>query len=99
MEKPYMDPNINLMDLGQQVGIPHRSLSEVINNALQQNFYDFINSYRVRESERLLKESEQYKTVLEVLYEVGFNSKSAFHTAFKKTTGMTPTQFKRVNRN
>ncbi len=95
-EKPYKDPDINLIELGQKVGIPHRSLSEVINNTLNQNFHEFINSYRVRESERLLRESSRFKTVLEVIYEVGFNSKSSFHSAFKKNTGMTPTQFKRL---
>lgn len=95
-EKPYLDPDITLPELAKKVAIPVRSLSEIINNDLNKNFYDFINSYRIRESERLLKESTRFKTVLEVLYEVGFNSKTAFHNAFKKNTGMTPTQYKKL---
>ncbi len=95
-EKPYLDPEITLPELSKKVAIPVRSLSEIINNDLKKNFYDFINSYRIRESERLLKESTRFKTVLEVIYEVGFNSKTAFHNAFKKNTGMTPTQYKKL---
>lgn len=94
-EKPYLDPDLNIMDLSEKIKIPHRSLSEIINKHLNQNFYDFINSYRIKESQRLLIEkSDHSKTILEILYEVGYNSKSSFNTAFKKYVGMTPTQFK-----
>jgi len=99
-EKPYLVPDITLLDLSRKVSIPHRSLSEIINNILGKNFYDFINSYRIKESQRLLKDqSVKGKTVLEVLYEVGYNSKSSFNTAFKKHTGMTPTEFKKSSQN
>jgi AraC-like DNA-binding protein len=85
-----------LMDLAEQVSIPYRALSEVINNKLKQNFYDFINSYRIHESKKLLSEkTERLKTILEVLYEVGYNSKSSFNSAFKKFTGMTPTEYRK----
>ena len=95
-KKPYLNPDITLMDLAEQVSIPYRALSEVINNKLKQNFYDFINSYRIHESKKLLSEkSDRFKTILEVLYEVGYNSKSSFNNAFKKFTGMTPTEYKR----
>lgn len=98
-EKPYMDPEISLPELAEKVTIPSRSLSEIINNSIGLNFYDFINSYRVEESKRLLSvPSEKYKTVLEVLYEVGFNSKSTFNNAFKKFTGLTPSEYKKVSR-
>lgn len=93
-EKLYMDPDINLKTLSEKTGIPPRSLSEVINSTFQ-NFYDFINYYRIKESERLfVEESKRYKTVLEVLYEVGFNSKASFNNAFKKFTGTTPREYK-----
>ncbi|MBN1783047.1 helix-turn-helix domain-containing protein [bacterium] len=94
--KPYYNPDMTLYDLAEAVSIPPRSLSEVINGILGQNFYDFVNSYRIKESQKILSESApRRKTVLEVLYEVGFNSKSVFNDAFKKYTGMTPTEFKR----
>jgi AraC-like DNA-binding protein len=98
--RPYLNPDITLMDLAEQVSIPYRALSEVINNRLKQNFYDFINSYRIHESKKLLSEkSDRFKTVLEVLYEVGYNSKSSFNNAFKKFTGMTPTEYRRSYEN
>lgn len=95
-EKPYLAPEISLFDLSKKVSIPHRSLSEIINNSLHQNFYDFINSYRIKESLHLLKDRDDtHKTVLEILYAVGYNSKSSFNVAFKKHTGMTPSHFKK----
>lgn len=102
-EKPYMDPEFNLQKLSGQTGIkPHR-ISQVINTGLKKNFYDMVNGYRIEESKRLLEKNavatelkaSDKKTVLEILYESGFNSKSAFHRAFKKHTGMTPTLFSR----
>ncbi len=96
-EKPYLNPELTLVELAEIVSIPSRSLSEVINESLNQNFYDFINNYRIKESELLLSDStSRFKTILEVLFEVGFNSKSSFNTAFKKNTGMTPTAYKRI---
>ena len=93
-QKPYLDPDITLKILSEKTGIPLRSLSEVINNTFQ-NFYDFINHYRVQESVRLFtEESDRYKTILEVLYEVGFNNKASFNNAFKKITGITPREYK-----
>ncbi len=96
--KPYLEPEITLNDLAERVSIPPRSLSEILNTALGKNFYDYINYYRIKESEQLFAETSSHnKTVLEVLYEVGFNSKSSFNTAFKKHTGMTPSQYKKVH--
>jgi len=94
-QKPYLNPALTLFELSEKTSIPIRSLSEVINNSLNQNFYDFVNSFRIKESQRLLMEAKaQNKTILEILYEVGFNTKSSFNQAFKKHTGTTPTQYK-----
>ena len=65
---------------------------------MKQNFYDFINNYRINFAKNLLNNPADDKmTVLEILYEAGFNSKSAFNVAFKKETGVTPSQFRRSN--
>jgi len=96
-QKPHLDSLLSLNDLAEKVNIPLHHLSQVINSCFDQNFYDFINSYRIKESQRLLLNPPyEQKTVLEILYETGFNSKSAFNLAFKKFTGMTPTQFKKA---
>ena len=94
-EKPYLQPSLSLDDLAKNVAIPSHHLSQILNSCFGQNFFDFINSYRIEESKRLLgqKRSAQ-KTILEILYATGFNSKSVFNTAFKKYTGMTPTQYR-----
>jgi len=94
--KPYLDPSLCLNDLAKKISIPPHHLSQVLNTCLNQNFFDFINSYRIKESRRLLSEQRSdKKTILEILYETGFNSKSVFNTAFKKHTGTTPTQFRK----
>jgi len=88
-------PCIN--DHAEKVSIPPYHLSQVINTCFNQNFFDFINSYRIKDSRRLLSEQDpDKKTIIEILYETGFNSKSVFNTAFKKHTGMTPSQFRKL---
>ncbi|MBN1182340.1 MAG: AraC family transcriptional regulator [Bacteroidales bacterium] len=96
INKPYLDPDLNLNILSNQVQIPTHHLSQIINSKSGQNFYDFINSYRIKESIELLK-NDRKKTILEILYETGFNSKSVFNTFFKKYTKMTPTEFRRTS--
>jgi AraC-like DNA-binding protein len=95
-QKPFLKMELTLKDLSEELGIPHRHLSQILNENLNQNFYDFIGRYRIEESKRMLLESgATRKTVLEIIYEVGFNSKSSFNAAFKKYTGVTPSQFKK----
>lgn len=95
-EKPYLNSSITIYDLSEKTSIPPRSISDVINSSLNQNFHDFINDYRVKESQRLLIENKiGSKTILEILYQSGFGTKSSFNQAFKKHTGKTPTQFKK----
>ena len=95
-EKPYLEPELSLNQLAARLAIKPKILSQVINEKLGQNFFDFINTYRIEEAKRLLAEHKDPKiTVLEVLYEVGFNSKSSFNTLFKKNTGLTPSEFKK----
>jgi AraC-like DNA-binding protein len=95
--KPYLNPEITLEELAGLVDIPPRSLSWILNERLNQSFYEFINRYRVKESERIFRELDSdHKTILEVLFEVGFNSKSSFNTAFKKYNEMTPTEYRKL---
>jgi AraC-like DNA-binding protein len=96
-QKPYLEPSLCLNDLAKKVAIPPHHIFQVLNTSLNQNFFDFINSYRIKESRRLLSEQgPDKKMILEILYETGFNSKSVFNTAFKKHTGMTPSQFRKL---
>ena len=97
--RPWLEPELSLEELSAQMAIKPRMLSQLINETLKQNFFDFVNRYRIEEAKRLLTNPADKKiTVLEVLYEVGFNSKSSFNTLFKKYTGLTPSEFKKKSR-
>lgn len=96
-EKPFLNANLSLNQLAKQMRISPRDLSFVINRGFDKNFFDFVSDYRIRHAAGLLELREEGKTILEVMYESGFNSKSVFNTAFKQKTGMTPTQYRNRN--
>jgi AraC-like DNA-binding protein len=94
--KPYLEPELTIEELAKMLSIKPKTLSQVINESLQQNFFDFINRYRIEDAKRLLKDPKDKKiTVSEILYEVGFNSRSSFYALFKKYTGLTPNDYKK----
>ena len=98
-EKPYLIPSLSIHDLGNKVSIPPRYLSQIINESLGKNFFDFVNSYRVEEAKQMLQDSSNSRfNILELLFEVGFNTKSVFNRVFKIHTGMTPTEYKKIHR-
>jgi AraC-like DNA-binding protein len=95
-EKPYLDSSLTLQKLADMIGITPQHLSQTINEKMNQNFFDFVNCYRIKEAKRLLVDPRgELLTILAIAEEVGFNSKSSFNTAFKKITGMTPTEYKK----
>jgi AraC-like DNA-binding protein len=92
-KKPYIENELRLVHLADQLGFSTHLLSKVINDMAGKNFNQFINDYRLREAESLLKESSDL-SIQNIYYEVGFNNKATFYSAFKKKYGCTPTQFK-----
>lgn len=95
--KYYLIPNLTIDKLAQKLDVQTKYLSQVINENFKQNFCDYINSYRIEDAKKQLKDPEQqHKTILEICYAIGFNSKSAFNNVFKKQTGLTPTAFKKT---
>jgi AraC-like DNA-binding protein len=96
--EPYLEPSLTIQELAKQVSIPVRDLSVLINHHMNQHFFDFVNEFRIQKAMQILKDSSKSKhTILEILYEVGFNSKSSFNTAFKKHTNQTPTEFRKTS--
>ncbi|OXB06255.1 helix-turn-helix domain-containing protein [Flavobacterium pectinovorum] len=96
-KKPFLNPSLTIQDVSAAIEIPVRNLSLLINHTLEQHFYDFVNSYRIENAMEILKDDTKSKvTILEILYDVGFNSKSSFNTAFKKHTGYTPTVYRKT---
>ncbi|WP_436516821.1 helix-turn-helix domain-containing protein [Ekhidna sp. To15] len=93
-EKPYLDGKLSLAQVAAHLGITTNHLSQVINGELEKNFFDFINTYRVRiVKEKIIDPSNSHLTLLALALESGFNSKSSFNNIFKKHTGYTPSQF------
>ncbi|MCI5082231.1 MAG: helix-turn-helix domain-containing protein [Saprospiraceae bacterium] len=95
-ERPYLEPRITIGELASRMNIPVNHLSQVINEQFEQNFFDFVNTYRVRAFQQLVQERDlQSFTLLALAYEAGFNSKSSFNAIFKKIADMTPSEYVR----
>jgi AraC-like DNA-binding protein len=92
-QKIYQTSEISLLTVAAMLDINPRYLSHIVNNEMNFTFTDLINFYRVNESKRLLINYPD-KTIQQIMFEVGFNSKSVFNSLFKKDTGSTPTQFR-----
>ena len=93
-EKPYLNGQLKLTDLSKYLNISVHHLSQIINEQLGKNFFDFVNEYRVQEVKTRLSDPEhKHYTLLSIAYDSGFNSKSSFNSTFKKITGFTPSQY------
>lgn len=94
-EKPYLDPDLSLQELSDQLGTSRHQLSATINNYQKKNFYEFVNSYRVIEVKELMSETgNKNKKNYDLAFEAGFNSKATFYRIFKKYTGQTPSDYR-----
>ena len=93
-ERPYLEPKVTIGELATRLQIPVNHLSQVINDQFKQNFFDFVNGYRINAFQKLVQERDlQQFTLLALAYEAGFNSKSSFNAIFKKNVGMTPSEY------
>ncbi len=98
VERTFADSTLSLPKLAGMLRISTHHLSQVLNERLNRTFFNYINEHRVEfAKQKLLAPDSQKYTMLELAYEVGFNSLSAFNTAFKKHTGMSPTAYKKAN--
>ncbi|WP_394992089.1 helix-turn-helix domain-containing protein [Emticicia sp.] len=94
-EKPFLSSTFSLPILAKKLAVSQHHLSQILNESLGQSFFDFTAQHRIEEAKLLLKNQENAHLKIEEIAEmVGYNSKSAFNTAFKKITGMTPSEFK-----
>ncbi len=100
IQKIYLDNELSLPVLAQKLGINSHETSYLINEAFGENFFSYVNKYRVEEAKRLLL-SDKYDrfNILGIAFESGFNSKTTFNTTFKKISGQSPSEFvKSVNK-
>ncbi|AMX94125.1 AraC family transcriptional regulator [Mesorhizobium sp. M7A.F.Ca.US.014.04.1.1] len=87
-KKLYRDANLNLNRLARRAGIPARQISMAINRATARNVSQYVNGHRITEACRLLSETDQ--SVTEIMFAVGFQTKSNFNREFRRVTDMTP---------
>ncbi len=93
-EKLYTQPDLKLQTLAERLKISPQELSQIINEKFDQNFSEFVNSFRIEEAKALLVDANhKHLTIVAIANDVGFNSKSAFNSAFKKFTGQTPSEY------
>ncbi len=94
----FRDCNLNLSKLAKAIAVSPHHLSQILNERLGQNFFDFVNYHRIEAAKRLLRDPDKAgSTILAIAYDVGFNSKSSFNAAFRRMTGMTPSAFRRLS--
>lgn len=94
-QKFYLRDDASLSVLAVELGVTTHHLSQVLNETLKISFQDLLAKYRIREACKLLRDEEHQDQKIEIIAaEVGYNSKSAFNTAFKRRTGLTPSEFR-----
>jgi AraC-like DNA-binding protein len=93
-DKFFLDNDLNLPAVAEKLGIGIHEASFLINETAKDNFYNFINKYRVEEAKRLLTSTKMEQlNILGIAFASGFNSKTTFNTTFKKIVGISPSQY------
>lgn len=93
--QPYLHSNLTVDRLARLAELSPRELSHFLNQQMGKNFYEFVNGYRIEHARRRLSDPADTASITDIMYESGFNSKSVFNTLFRKTTGQTPSQYRR----
>jgi len=96
--KLFLNPEISLRSLSEELGINPNKLSKFINDNLETNFNELVNGYRLNHFKEIaVKPENKYLTLLGLAFDSGFNSKTVFNTFFKKVEGVTPKQWLKNN--
>ena len=93
-EKYYLNPSATLLDLAKKINTSPNYVSQVINEKLNLSFLELLAKFRIEEAIKIMKDTDTSETIEGIAYLVGYNSKSTFHSAFKKITGLTPSAYK-----
>lgn len=95
VNKAYLNPDLSLQKLSNQLNITSHNISQVFNLSYQSNFKDYVNKLRCKHAVELLQDSND-KHIIEIAYESGFNSKTSFYRAFNKNYNVNPTEYKLI---
>lgn len=99
-KRPYLNPGLSLGELADLAKTPSHQLSKLINDQFGKNFFDYVNSHRIKSFQQRIENGDHHeRTILSLALEAGFNSKTAFNRAFKKQTGLTPREYLRQHDN
>jgi len=97
IEKIYLNPELTLNDLSDELDSTRNEISWVLNNSIGKNFYNYVNEFRVLEVIELMKDQKRdHQKILALAFDAGFNSKPAFNAVFKKITGTTPSEYRKT---
>jgi AraC-like DNA-binding protein len=95
-QKPYLKSDLSIEELAREAAIPTYLVSKLLNQYLNENFYEFVNRYRVEAVKHRLSDPQYADfTILSIAFDCGFQSKSTFNESFKKVAGCTPSAFRR----
>ena len=87
----YLDPELTLRSLAEYMNLPANHMSQLLNKGFNQNFTEYVNTYRLEHFKKLLQTTDSHHlTILALAYDSGFNSKTVFNTFFKNKEGITP---------
>ena len=93
-QKPFLKPHYKLKDLSEDLQMPLHLLSAFLNKRLGMHFTDYLNQFRIKYCEELIKNEQPGKVNLkELVSKCGFHNRNTFTTAFKKFTGKTPSDY------
>ncbi|WP_448248402.1 helix-turn-helix domain-containing protein [Thalassotalea agariperforans] len=91
----YLEPNLSMPQLADKLTVSPNYLSQTLNSIYKMSFFDYINKQRIDYAKQQLHEPKlKNKSVIDIAIDAGFNSRSAFYSAFKKYVGVTPIQYK-----
>jgi len=97
-DKLYLNPELDIKVLSEKTNLTSHNISYVINEYVGVTFYDFINTYRIKEVIKRLSNNKKLNcNILDIAFESGFKSKSTFNKMFKKYTSMTPSEYIKKN--
>ena len=93
-EKPYLNSELRLDGIAELLDVSRHHASQIINQHFSVHFFDFVNEYRIREAEKMLRDPKSSLTITDVAFQSGFNNRISFYKAFKKVLGVTPTEYR-----
>lgn len=93
-KKPYLDPDLSLESLAEQISMNTHELSELLNLHKNMRFHAYINSHRIQYACQALLQNDD-RNILQIALDSGFNNKSSFNAVFRDLTNMTPSEYRK----